>query len=314
LNRRLSQSPLFCVIAAALVALLGLRAARAQQITVVLSSDAAPYTQAQAGLTEELAVRKIQPRTILLQTVAANPADLPAASTVVAIGTPAAVWLHKNLPRSSRLIYCMVSDPAAAGLADARAAHGVTTDVSLKQQFGLIAEALPNTHTVGILYRANSPESNALIRRTLNALPDHWQLVSVAVDQRPSIAAAIDDLTRRQVDIIWTTPDPAIYDTATVRTLLLASLRTNIPVFGFSTAFVRAGAILGVGVDASAQGRRAADLTLQLLSTPDAANLPQITAADHFPIAVNLVVAERLGIQLPQDLVGRATDTFHADK
>ena len=38
-------------------------------------------------------------------------------------------------------------------------------------------------------------------------------------------------------------------------------LRTNVPVFGFSPAFVRAGALVGVGVDPAAQGQQAATLT-----------------------------------------------------
>ena len=40
--------------------------------------------------------------------------------------------------------------------------------------------------------------------------------------------------------------DAAAYDAATVRSLLLASIRRKTPVFGYSPALVRAGALLGV--------------------------------------------------------------------
>ena len=47
------------------------------------------------------------------------------------------------------------------------------------------------------------------------------------------------------------------------RSLLARILK--IPVWGFSTAFVRAGALIGVGVEPRSQGTQAADVLIKLL-------------------------------------------------
>jgi putative tryptophan/tyrosine transport system substrate-binding protein len=314
MRARPMRGPGTMILFAVLLLALAGNVASANDVIVVLSQNAVPYAQAEGGLKDQLSTHKINTRTLLLQDAARNPADLYAASAVVAVGTPAAVWLHNNLPAPTPLLYCMVADPTAAGLTTGRTSCGITTDVPLSQQFALIAEALPNARTVGILYRANAPDATRQIQRILDALPRGWQLASVPIDQSSSIADAIDDLTKRHVDVVWTAPDSTIYDTASVRALLLATLRTNTPVFGFSPAFVRAGALVGIGVDPQAQGQQVAGLTLQVLQTPDSKTIQQINPAGKFQIAVNLIVADKLGLQLPQDLVHRATYTFKEEK
>lgn len=304
-------------LAAALLSLACSAAVRAGDIVIVLSGDAPPYALAQVGLNKQFAEQKRQTRTCALQdiskkglegTIGAN-ADL-----VVAVGTPAAVWLHKTLPATTPLVYCMVADAAGAGLAEGRATYGVSTDIALTRQFELIGAALSQARTVGMLYRSDNAESQRQIGLIRQSLPADWKLEAVATDKSASIADAIDELTRRHVDVIWTAADPSVYDTASVRALLLASLRSHTPVFGFSPAFVRAGALLGTGVDPQAQGQQAAAVALHLLKAPADAALPRINPAEHFQIAVNLIVAEKLDVQLPPDVVQRATQVFKGEK
>jgi len=285
-------------------------ASGAGPIVLVLSSDAAPYVQAQGGLNAQLAAQHCTTRSVTLAEATQNLADLTTAPAVVAIGTSAALTLQKVLPAPTPLVYCMVADPGNSGLAQGRATYGVSTDIPLKAQFALVAEALPQTRTIGILYHADTPEGQRHLKMVQDALPGGWQLQAVAIERSDSIAGAIDELAKKHVDVIWTAPDASIYDTASVRALLLAGLRTNTPVFGFSPAFVRAGALLGIGVDPQAQGRQAAILTAALLQNPADPQRPRVAAAEHFQIAVNLIVASKLGVQLPQEFLGRATHTF----
>jgi putative tryptophan/tyrosine transport system substrate-binding protein len=288
-------------------------AARAGEVVIVLSGSNAPYAQAETGLKKRFSEQKFETRTVALQDVSTkglnatlgNKADL-----VVAVGTPAAVWLHEKLPANTPLVYCMVSDPAAFGLAVGRPTYGVSIDVPLKAQLDLIEEAFPNGPTLGLLYRANVPEGQRLLKTVQEALPETWKLKAVAIDGQPSIADAIDVLLKQRVDIVWTTADSAIYDTASVRALLLASLRTNTPVFGFSPAFVKAGALLGVGVDPQAQGVQAASLGLRIMNTNDGSTPQRINPPENFQIAVNLIVAGQINQELPQGLVQRAANVF----
>jgi ABC-type uncharacterized transport system substrate-binding protein len=289
--------------------------ARATAVVLVRTSDATPYTQADAAITQRLAQHQFTVRSLLAKDVSQQGIDaaIGKADVVVAIGTSAARWLHKELGPSTTLVYCMVSNAKDAGLLDGRSAFGVTTDVTISQQLGLIGEALPRARSVGMLYHSDSAAGKSALALMTAALPAGWHVEPVAVNDYGSIADAIDALTQKNVDIIWTTADQKLYDSASVRALLLSALRAKIPVWGFSPAFVRAGALLGVGVEPSAQGTQAADLVIELAADPK--QLPAPAASpNEFQIAVNFIVAQQLGITIPDSLSARATYLYKAEK
>jgi ABC-type uncharacterized transport system substrate-binding protein len=140
------------------------------------------------------------------------------------------------------------------------------------------------------------------------------------VDKHESVAKAIDALLAGGVDVVWTAPDSSVYDVATVRSLLLEAIRSHTPVFGFSPAFVRAGALLGVGIEPAHQGRQAAAIVDLLLKAAAAASSgattqprpEQLCPDPEFQLAVNLIVARELSITLPKSLVTRAVHVFDA--
>jgi putative tryptophan/tyrosine transport system substrate-binding protein len=301
------------VLIAALLSLGFPAAARAGEVVIVLSGDNLPYVQAETGLKKQFATEKRETRSVALRDVSAKGLDATVgdkADLVVAVGTAAAVWLHAQLPAATPLVYCMVADPATFRLTEGRTTYGVSTDVAAKPQLGLIAEALPKARTLGILYRSNTLQGQRQIKNLEETLPKDWQLKPVALDKYDSVADAVDALMKQQVDVVWTTADSTVYDTASVRALLLASLRTNTPVFGYSAAFVKAGALFGISVDPEAQGKQAATLALTLLKGAGDTKLQLVNAPESFQIAVNLIVASQIGLQLPADIVQRATFTF----
>jgi putative ABC transport system substrate-binding protein len=284
-------------------------------VVIVRTSDAEPYVQAGAALQDRLVGAHQTVRNLLARDVSAQGIStaIGKADVVVAVGTPAARWLQKQLPGEVKLIYCMVSNAADAGLLEGRASTGVTTDIPVGEQIKLIADALPRARSIGVLFRSDSAESKQSLQTLAQTIPAGWSVQSVAVNEFPSIAAAIESLIDKHVDIIWTSPDSKIFDTAAVRTLLLSALRAKIPVWGFSPAFVRAGALLGVGVDPAAQGKQAADLVLRSISghpePPERLMPPQ-----EFQIAVNLIVAKQLELEVPESLRQRAAFVFQAEE
>ncbi len=283
-------------------------------MVIVKSSDAEPYAQAEAALKERLEAHQETVRSVLARDVSEKGIDagIGRADAVVAVGTPAARWLQTQLPPNYKLAYCMVNGAVEAGLLQGRAAWGVTTEVPLSDQIKLIGAALPKARVVGALYRSDQPEGKASIQGLSDAMPPGWRVEAVAVNEHPSVAAAIDALTRKNVDVIWTAAEQKIYDTATVRSLLLAGLRSKTPVWGFSPAFVRAGALVGVGVSPRDQGAQAADIVKQLLADPRAAKGKAYPPAE-VQIAVNLIVAAQLGIEVPEEVTRRAAFVFRPE-
>lgn len=286
----------------------------ASEVLIVRTSDAEPYVKAEAAVRGPLTQEGMTVRSLLAKVVSDNgvEASVGQADIVVAIGRPAGHWLHKQLSSKIKFVYCMVSNAKEAGLLEAPICSGVSTDIPISDQFKLIGEALPKAHTVGLLYHRDADqESQAELLQA--GLPPGWHMDAVAVDDFPSIAAAIDALVNRSVDIIWTTADQKLYDTATVRALLLAALRHKTPVWGFSPAFVRAGALLGVGVDPSVQGAQAAALVMHAVSQPTALTGAILVPA-QFQIAVNVIVAEQLEITVPETLLHRAEFVYRPEK
>jgi ABC-type uncharacterized transport system substrate-binding protein len=133
------------------------------------------------------------------------------------------------------------------------------------------------------------------------------------VNDYPTVAAAIEALMQRPIDIAWTTADQKLYDTACVRSLLLSGVRSKIPVWGYSLPLVRAGALLGVGVEPAAQGRQAADLVIKTMKDPGGFKMQSI-GPDRFQIGVNLIVAEQIGVDIPDSVSHRATFLFKPEK
>ncbi len=284
------------------------------EIAIVRSSDAEPYAQAEGAIREKLAESKHAIRTMNTKEIADKglAATLGNADVVVAVGTSAARLLQKQLPEKAHLIYCMVSNPEEVGLLQGRLCWGVTTDIAIKDELNLISQTVPQARTIGVLYRADAP-GKAMLEELKNAIPATTHIEAIAVGDHPSVAAAIDALMQKKIDMVWTSADQKLYDTASVRTLLLAALRNKIPVWGFSPAFVRAGALIGVGVDPKAQGVQAAGIVLAVLADPKSFK-DRAQHAAEYQVAVNLVVAKQLDIDIPEEIIRRATFVFRAEK
>jgi len=314
-TRALAASLLVGVAMAAIAA----APAYGKQVVVVTSGEDAPYVAASDEARKLLSQQghEVKVMTLDKYTKSSGATAGPSADVCVAVGTKAALALHRDIRPPAQLVYCMVSGVEAAGLSEGAAANGVGTDVPLQVQLKLIAEALPGARTVGMLYRSDVPASAALVKAMQDALPPEMKLVSVAVDKRESVAAAIEALLDQKVNVIWTAADSAVYNVNTVRAMLLAAVRRQTPVFGFSPAFVNAGALLGVGIEPRKQGAQAAGIVARLVREP--ATAPQvsppaaITEPPAFQIAVNLIVAERLAVTLPPGLVARADIVFRPE-
>lgn len=276
------------------------------EVVIVISADLPPYRQAQEALTISLASEHCS--MVTLEQITADITTLPAnADCVVAIGSAAAIWLHERKVAISPLIYCMVSDPLTAGLQKMPTAMGISTDVPPDQQIQLITETLPHARTIGLLYRHGDEQSRQAMEKSRALLPQGWKLEIVAIDLQGSPAIAIDLLLSRNIDVVWTTPDTVIWNEATVRSLLLTSLRRRVPVFGFSTSFVRAGALFGVGLEPATQGKQAAALVRDVLNKKALTNT---VTPPIYDISLNLVVAQKLSLTLPPAVVQRAKHIF----
>jgi ABC-type uncharacterized transport system substrate-binding protein len=99
---------------------------------------------------------------------------------------------------------------------------------------------------------------------------------------------------RKKVDFVICLPDGALYNGATARPLIMASLENRLPIVGFSPAFLRAGAAVAIYPDYRAIGQQTAELIRRCL---EPANCACREAPKQVNVAVNTKILRLLGIE-----------------
>ena len=101
-------------------------------------------------------------------------------------------------------------------------------------------------------------------------------------------------------DLLLAAPDAQVYTRSTLQGMLLSAYRANNPVIGFSSAYVRAGALAAVYSTPEQIGRQAAEMILRAAGQTDW-QLPAPQNPRYFSVEVNRDVARALGLSLEED-------------
>ena len=260
---RLGIAAIFCAACCGTASSHALAVRAEQQVTsvvIVRSKEVEPFRQAESAFVASLpsdinaqswSLSEATPEA--LAKAAAQPA-----TAFFAIGSEASERVKSSIGTGNPLTCAMVSDPAAIGVFSSRATTVVSMDCPHAAQVAFISSALPKVRRIGVLYHGGTAKGKRAVEGMRIALPQGWTLEAIAVEKEASISDAIARMFSSDIDLVWTYPDSSLYEVATIKSILLESLRKNVPVFGFSPAFVRAGAIIGVGTTPADQGRQAA--------------------------------------------------------
>lgn len=270
---------------------------------ILLSQESDSYRK--AG--EAAAARFTRARHVVITDVLAGNTIDTSTSIIITIGTEAAQWARDHAPVEATIVGCLVADFESAGLTTGRTVHGVLAGVPAADQLALIREALPEARRIGVPFNPGSPRGQVMLDALRAAAGTQWSIETVEVAKPDAFADAVQMLIAKRVDIIWTMPDSSVYNQSTIRTLLQHSLRAKVPVYGFSVPLVKAGALLGAGVDPQTQGDQAAELALSIVASGTSSR--RVENARH-ETAVNLAVAKQIGVRVSSSISGRATHRF----
>jgi putative ABC transport system substrate-binding protein len=91
----------------------------------------------------------------------------------------------------------------------------------------------------------------------------------------------------------------------TVEILLLFSLENQIPVITFSEKYVELGALMSIGIDAFDIGVQAGEMAQEILAGRNVKVIPHADARSAV-VAINIKIAKKLGINIPEDVIARA--------
>lgn len=171
--------------------------------------------------------------------------------------------------------------------------RAVFIDQPVARQFQLIKLALPTAKQIAVI---SSNDSSLLLDEILHAAVKFGlNINSIKVTDEDSVLAALNrDLAGS--DVLMAIPDPVVYNRNTARAILLSTFHQHIPLFAYSSSFVRAGAILGIYSTPEDIARHVAEL-LSTGTKYSASN--QGVYPKYFTIDVNQRAADALGIPIP---------------
>jgi len=299
-QRRWARQALGAILLAAFWPARPCGAADPGELIVVFASGMPAYTEALEGLRQSLGQGTAQP--LFLNLAAAGAAGelaaalgRPSARLVIAIGTEAqlAVFsLRTEVPVLSTMI--LRSDavrwPVREPLSQRAAA--VYLDLPVTGLLTEIKNLLPGKTRLGVI---RNPSQTGQASPSLEARARQLGFTPVVVDcSRPEDLAKAFLSLKSRADLVLLFPDSALYNNATVKPLILASLESRLPIIGFSANFVRAGAAAGVYPDFRDVGRQVAELALRYLSG-------RAPLSDETPrklvVAVNQRITRVLGLE-----------------
>lgn len=184
---------------------------------------------------------------------------------------------------------------------------GISMNIPPYEQFRTLLEATPRTKRIGVVY--DSSKTGGIVEEAKQAAKKLGiSLVATEIKQKSEAINAIREM-KGKIDAFWMTPDTTAITYESTEYMLLFSLRNNIPLIGLSPKYVKNGALMAYTFDSEDVGRQAGELAQQIL---DGKSLKGFTV--HKPrkqkLVLNLKVARKLGIQIPESLIERADKVY----
>jgi ABC-type uncharacterized transport system substrate-binding protein len=253
------------------------------RLTVVLSESGGAYQEFSTALKSNLSAQCI------LQIVNVGE-PIQDADLVIAVGMKAA----SALSASTRPVLNVLVPHAGYDKLQ-RSPSAVTSaiymDQPLQRQLALVASALPSTKSIGVLYSTPPAELGSLRKLTADK---GYTLHLQTVDQAHPLASALSDLLETS-EVLFVLPDAAVYNSETIRNILLETYRKQVPMIGISPSYVRAGALCAVYSTPQQIAHQAAAVIELFLAS---GKLPPAQYPGEFEVSVNTQVARSLGLSM----------------
>ena len=286
--------------------------AASPKVVIVLSQESSPYTDMVQGFRVSLAGAGVQAEIEIhnLKGNSENAANMlrPFKSepptlflTVGSLATQAVLAEHEKVPMIASLTAHLEKLRKKGNLT------GVGLEFSLESQFEVMRRLLPDLATVGVLY---SPQENQeKIDQAQNlAKKLGIKLVPRPVETPRGIPDALDSLANN-VDVLWGITDQVVVSSQTAEPILLFSFRHKIPFAGLSAPWVKAGSLYALERDYGDIGNQCAEIAVKILNKTNPRTI-QVDPPRKVLFSVNLKTARSMNIELPQQVIDRATQVF----
>ncbi|MFZ6688220.1 ABC transporter substrate-binding protein [Undibacterium sp. SXout11W] len=269
-------------------------------VTILLSEEGGAYSEFAIDLGNILT--QSNSNRLAIKIIALNkfsPDDLPRntnSQILIAVGSSAMLALAQKPPAMPVLNVLVPQSSYVKAvkqnsrLLDSRRFSAVFVDQSWARQFGLIRVSLPAHPRVGILL---GKESIDIIPGLQSAAKESDITLNIeTISEDAELLSALRKLLSIS-DAVLAVPDARIYNRNNISSILLTSYRQQIPLFGFSASYVKAGALAAIYSLPNQISQQVAEI---IANIPASGNLPAPQFPKYFSITINPQVARSLNI------------------
>lgn len=263
-------------------------AAETLQVQLILSDNSPLYQSFLVNFRQNLT-----PQIRLEVVERAEAFEIRPADLIVTVGVKAASWVagKTRFPMLAAMVPSRFSLPESALRTQPFSA--LYLDQPWHRQVHFLRAALPERRRVGVLISAESRADMAGLRSDLSQ--HGGTLDDRTLRSNTGLFTELDDLLTDN-DVLLAVPDGGIYNSNTIRNILLASYHRGIPLVGFSAAYVKAGALCAIFSTPEELAVQAGEMTQVFART---GRLPDAQYPTRYAVALNAEVARTLGITLP---------------
>lgn len=293
---------LFAWIAAPLLIAIYVTPAVALDVHVVLSAETDVYRSIANRIDSGVVQRRLGSVRVVDSETFARTDRTKLPDVIVAVGlkaTQSVANLHLDVPIISTLIPKSSFEEIARRhktRANPAPLSAVYLDQPIGRQLDLIRLALPTKKRIGVVL---GPESVVLLEQLqAESRRRGLELTAVRIDAESALFPALESVLN-QSDVLLSLPDPAVFSSSTIPSVLFATYRHSIPVVGFSPAYVRAGAVMAV----YSTPEQLADQVLEglLPLAGSGRTLPPPRYPDDLTVTVNYRVARSLELVIDKE-------------
>lgn len=220
-------------------------------------------------------------------------------------GTQPAATAVVDATKTIPIVFALVHDPMAAGLADSLARPGrnatglssMNVDI-LAKRIDLLLQVVPSARRIAVLYQPEldiNARQAALAEQTLRSR--NVTALRVAIGGPETYDAAFETLARERPDAVLVVENPSVFTHRVEVVRRITALRLP-AMYGFQP-FALSGGLMSYSIDFADQFRRAAGYVDRILRGAIPGELP-IEQPLRLELTVNLKAASSIGVTFPQ--------------
>ena len=280
------------LIAVALLAFA--RPVAAAGVEILLSEDSGAYREMAELLRQEFSER-IRVTLAANESTSGDRRGIEEPDLVIAVGTRAltVVLAATKTPVIATLVpRASFENAVRSAPRNARKTSALFIDQPFSRQLNLVKLVLPGRIRAGVIFSAELEESMKLLRTA--ALEEKFTVVAESIGSQQDLYAGLVRVLGES-DFLLAVPDPNLYNAATIHNILLTTFRVKQPVFGFSPAYVRAGALAGLYSTPPQLASQTGEIARRVLA---GGAMPSPQYPRQFTVGVNPTVTRALGLDV----------------